>query len=60
MIDVLLAKAREYVPEDKLDTLADAYLFAESAHEGQVLRLPERLDLTQFIPFVREPTIWSP
>ena len=41
MIDVLLAKAREYVPEDKLDTIADAYLFAESAHEGQVRKSGE-------------------
>ncbi len=36
MIEALLAKAREYVPSDKLETLSDAYKFAENAHSGQV------------------------
>ena len=36
MIDVLLAKASEYVPEDKLGIIADAYEYAENAHNNQV------------------------
>ena len=47
MFDVLLAKAREYVPKDKLDTLADAYQFAENAHNGQVRKSGE--------PFIAHP-----
>ena len=47
MFDVLLAKAREYVPKDKLDALSDAYQFAEDAHNGQVRKSGE--------PFIAHP-----
>ena len=47
MFDVLLAKAREYVPKDKLDKLADAFEFAENAHYGQVRKSGE--------PFIAHP-----
>ena len=47
MFDVLLAKAREYVPKDKLDKLADAFEFAEKAHNGQVRKSGE--------PFIAHP-----
>ena len=47
MFDVLLAKAREYVPKDKLDKLADAFEFAENAHNGQVRKSGE--------PFIAHP-----
>ena len=47
MFDVLLAKAREYVPTEKLDTLADAFKFAEDAHSGQVRQSGE--------PFIAHP-----
>ena len=36
MIDALLAKASDYVPEDKLEIITTAYDFAESAHNGQM------------------------
>ena len=36
MIDALLAKASDYVPEDKLEIITTAYDFAESAHDGQM------------------------
>lgn len=36
MFEALLAKAREYVPPDKLEKISDAYQFAENAHNGQV------------------------
>ncbi len=36
MVDTLLDKAREYIPEDRLDFIKDAFLFAEKAHDGQV------------------------
>ena len=36
MVDTLLAKAREYLPEDRLEIISDAYRFAEEAHKGQV------------------------
>ena len=32
----LLAKAREYLPEDKIGTVTEAYNFAAEAHRGQV------------------------
>ena len=35
-MDTLLAKASEYIPEDRLDVIRDALEFAERAHEGQV------------------------
>ena len=35
-MEVLLAKARKYLPEDKLGIIAEAYDFAEKAHDGQV------------------------
>ena len=47
MFEVLLAKAREYVPTEKLDTLADAFKFAEDAHSGQVRQSGE--------PFIAHP-----
>ena len=36
MIAALLAKASDYVPEDKLEIITTAYDFAESAHNGQM------------------------
>ena len=36
MIDALLAKASDYVPEDKLEIITTSYDFAESAHNGQM------------------------
>ena len=35
-MDALLTKAKEYIPEDKLDIVKDAYAFAKKAHAGQV------------------------
>tara|TARA_Y100000294_G_scaffold151760_1_gene149728 strand:+ start:5615 stop:7768 length:2154 start_codon:yes stop_codon:yes gene_type:complete len=35
MFDVLLAKASEYVPKDRLEVIKQAYEFAEFAHNGQ-------------------------
>lgn len=37
-IEVLLSKAREYIPEEKLGILRKAYEFAMKAHEGQLRR----------------------
>ena len=36
MADALLTKAREYLPEDKISIISEAYRFAEKAHLGQV------------------------
>ena len=36
MVATLLAKAGKYLPEDKIGLIADAFRFAENAHEGQV------------------------
>lgn len=36
MVDALLAKAREYLPAEKLNIVAEAYRFAATAHDGQV------------------------
>ncbi|MDP6453387.1 MAG: bifunctional (p)ppGpp synthetase/guanosine-3',5'-bis(diphosphate) 3'-pyrophosphohydrolase [SAR202 cluster bacterium] len=36
MINALLAKASDYVPEDKLEIITTAYDFAETAHNGQL------------------------
>ena len=35
-VDDLLARTRQYLPEDKVARVAEAYSFAEAAHEGQV------------------------
>ncbi|MCH8186666.1 MAG: bifunctional (p)ppGpp synthetase/guanosine-3',5'-bis(diphosphate) 3'-pyrophosphohydrolase [Chloroflexi bacterium] len=35
-VDLLLDKAREYIPEERLRVISEAYAFAESAHHGQV------------------------
>ncbi len=35
MLEALLAKAQTYLPPDKLDIVAEAYRFAEKAHDGQ-------------------------
>ncbi len=35
-MEALLARAREYIPEDKLGVIEDAYRFAEFAHHGQL------------------------
>ncbi len=45
--DVLLEKAREYLPPDKLDLVKSAYEFASRAHEGQVRKTGE--------PFLEHP-----
>ena len=37
-IEVLLARAREYIPEEKLGVLKKAYEFAMKAHDGQLRR----------------------
>ena len=35
VVDPLLAKAEEYLPGPKVDLIAEAYSFAEKAHDGQ-------------------------
>ena len=35
-MEVLLSKAREYLPEDKIGIVTEAYKFAAEAHSGQV------------------------
>jgi guanosine-3',5'-bis(diphosphate) 3'-pyrophosphohydrolase len=35
-VNDLLARTREYLPEDKVALVREAYAFAETAHEGQV------------------------
>ena len=35
-VELLLDKAREYIPEERLSVISEAYAFAESAHDGQV------------------------
>ena len=47
MAEALLAKARKYLPEDKIAVIAEAYRFAEEAHDGQVRRSGE--------PFIEHP-----
>ena len=34
-MEVLLAKAKEYLPEDSMAVISDAYRFAKAAHDGQ-------------------------
>ncbi|MCI0822273.1 MAG: bifunctional (p)ppGpp synthetase/guanosine-3',5'-bis(diphosphate) 3'-pyrophosphohydrolase, partial [Chloroflexi bacterium] len=46
-METLLAKAREYVPEDSLHIIEEAYKFAAKAHEGQSRRSGE--------PFIDHP-----
>ena len=46
-MEALLARAREYIPEDKLGVIEDAYRFAEFAHEGQLRMSGE--------PFIEHP-----
>ena len=46
-MDTLLAKAREYIPEDKLLIIERAYKFASEAHNGQQRRSGE--------PFINHP-----
>ena len=46
-MDALLIKVRDYLPEDKLSVVEDAYLFAEHAHAGQLRRSGE--------PFIEHP-----
>ena len=36
MAESLLTKAREYLPEDKISVISEAYNFAEKAHLGQI------------------------
>ena len=47
MVDTLMAKVREYLPEDKLEVVTDAYNFAASAHDGQTRMSGE--------PFIEHP-----
>ena len=47
MVDALLAKAKGYLPQDKLGLLDAAFRFAEKAHDGQVRRSGE--------PFIEHP-----
>ena len=46
-METLLAKAREYVPEDKIHIIEEAYKFAAKAHDGQLRRSGE--------PFIDHP-----
>lgn len=46
-LEILLAKAREYVPEDRIHIIEEAYKFAAAAHDGQVRRSGE--------PFIEHP-----
>ena len=36
VVDELLAKAREYIPEERISVIDEAYRFAEKAHYGQM------------------------
>ena len=47
MVETLLAKAREYLPDDKIDVIERAYRFAEDAHDRQVRLSGE--------PFIQHP-----
>ena len=46
-MDALLSRAKEYIPEEKLEVVKDAYEFAKKAHDGQVRRSGE--------PFIEHP-----
>ncbi len=46
-VDTLLAKAGSYLPEDKIAIIAEAYRFAEHAHDGQTRLSGE--------PFIQHP-----
>ena len=46
-VEMLLEKARQYLPEDMLAKIAEAYQFAAAAHDGQTRRSGE--------PFVEHP-----
>ena len=41
MIETLMAKAREYVPAERLDVVSEAYEYARDAHKNQVRRSGE-------------------
>ena len=47
LVDTLLTKVREYIPEDKLGVISEAYYFAAKAHDGQVRKSGE--------PFIEHP-----
>ena len=40
-METLLAKAREYIPEDRIPIIEEAYKFAAQAHDGQLRRSGE-------------------
>ena len=46
-VEVLLEKARQYLPEDMVGKIAEAYEFAAAAHDGQTRRSGE--------PFIEHP-----
>ena len=46
-METLLAKIRDYLPEEKISLVEDAYQFAERAHSGQLRRSGE--------PFIEHP-----
>ena len=46
-MDALLTRAKEYIPEERLEVVKDAYDFAKKAHDGQVRRSGE--------PFIEHP-----
>ena len=46
-METLLAKAREYIPEDRILIIEEAYKFAAQAHDGQLRRSGE--------PFIEHP-----
>ena len=47
LVDNLLVRASEYLPEDRIKTIEDAYRYAEAAHHGQVRKSGE--------PFIEHP-----
>jgi len=46
-VDELLAKARKYIPEDRLGIISEAFTYAQDAHKGQTRRSGE--------PFIEHP-----
>ena len=48
VVDELLAKAREYIPEERISVIDEAYRFAEKAHHGQLRLSGEPLLITPY------------
>ncbi len=47
LVEDLMVKASEYLPQDKINSIEEAYRFAEAAHVGQVRKSGE--------PFIEHP-----